>query len=237
MGTWNTKINGSDTFQDIYQSFFDLYNQGKNPIEISKQIQDDFAQMFNDQDDRNNSLFGLALAQWETKSLDNNIFKQVKGIIETESDLQVWKNLGADERTIEKRKKELSKFLTQISTEREKPKRRVLPKFEYTSNQLLSLPSPDGKKTFEIIESNVNGEYINTSSALSWNNGGGSIFQYQAKDKFATAIWIDSQTLEIHHDKSIKFIKKDEAFYFKGDQGIIKYVEELHVISIMPKLK
>ena len=116
MGTWNTKINGNDTFLDIYQNFFDLYNQGQNPADISKQIQDDFAEMFNDYDDRNNSLFGLALAQWETKSLDKTIYKQVKEIIETGNDLEVWKGVGADNKTIEKRKKELDKFLTQIST-------------------------------------------------------------------------------------------------------------------------
>lgn len=40
MGTWNNKIDGNDTFQDIYQNFFDLYNQGQNPAGISKQIQD-----------------------------------------------------------------------------------------------------------------------------------------------------------------------------------------------------
>lgn len=43
MGTWNTKINGNDTFQDIYQNFFDRYNEGGNPVDISKQIQEEFA--------------------------------------------------------------------------------------------------------------------------------------------------------------------------------------------------
>ncbi|MGN7784449.1 hypothetical protein ACTJIJ_07980 [Niabella sp. 22666] len=151
MGTWNTKISGNDTFQDIYQNFFALYNQGQDPADISKQIQGKFAEMFNDYDDKNNSLFGLALAQWETKSLSNNIYKQVKEIIEIGNDLEVWKELGADNKTLEKRKKELQKFLTQISTEREKAKRRIRPKFEYRANLLLTLLAPDGQKTFEIL--------------------------------------------------------------------------------------
>ena len=113
MGTWNNKIDGNDTFQDIYQNFFDLYNEGQNPDEISKQIQDNFAEMFNDYDDCNNSLFGLALAQWETKSLDPTVYKQVKEIIETGNDLEVWKGLGADEKTLQKRKKELDPPLVQ----------------------------------------------------------------------------------------------------------------------------
>lgn len=100
MGTWNNQIDGNDTFQDIYQNFFDLYNQGQNPVEIPKQIQDECAEMFEDYDDRNNSLFGIALAQWETKSLDPTVYKQVKGIIETGNDLEIWKGLGADEKTL-----------------------------------------------------------------------------------------------------------------------------------------
>lgn len=226
MGTWNTKINGNDTFQDIYQNFFDLYNQGQNPVDISKQIQEDFFEMFNDYDDRNNSLFGLALAQWETKSLDKNIYNQVKEIIETGNDLEVWKELGADNKTIEKRKKELDKFLTQVSDEREKPKRRVRPKFQYSANQLLTLPAPDGKKTFEIIESYVNGEYKDTSSGISWAGGGGSVFYFNTKGKFITAKWVNSQTLEIRHDKTIEFTQKKESFFFCGDQGKIKYIAE-----------
>lgn len=41
MGTWNTKIDGNDSFQDIYQNFFEAYNQGKVPADISKQILND----------------------------------------------------------------------------------------------------------------------------------------------------------------------------------------------------
>lgn len=115
MGTWNNKIDGNDTFQDIYQNFFALYNQGQNPMEVSKQIQENFTEMFNDFDDRNNSLFGLALAQWETKSLNPTVFKQVKEIIETGNDLELWEGLGADERTLKKRKNELNKFLTDVT--------------------------------------------------------------------------------------------------------------------------
>jgi len=226
MGTWNTKISGNDTFQDIYQNFFDLYNQGQNPADISKQIQDHYAESFIDYDSKNNSLFALALAQWETKSLDQNVYRQVKEIIETDNDLEVWKGLGADGKTIEKRKRELDKFLTQISTEREKPKRRVRPKFEYSANHLLTLPAPDGKKTFQIIESYVNGEYKDTSSGINWAGGGGSVFYFYTKGKFVSAHWVDSQTLEIRHDKTIEFAQKKESFYFFGDQGIIKYIAE-----------
>lgn len=226
MGTWNTKINGNDTFLDIYQNFLDLYNQGQNPVDISKKIQEDFAEMFNDSDDRNNSVFGLALAQWETKSLDPTVYKQAKEIIETGNDLEIWKGLGADAATLQIRKKELEKFLIQISTNKEKPKRRVRPKFKYNAIHLLTLQAPDKQKTFEIIESYVNGEYKDTSSSINWSSSGGSIFYFYTKGKFVTAKWLDSQTLEIRHDKTIEFAKKDETFYCSGDQGVVVYIAE-----------
>ena len=159
MGTWSTKINSNDTFQDIYQNFFDAYNQGQEPADISKQIQDDYAEMFGDSDDRNNSLFGLALAQWETKSLDQSIYEQVKEIIESGNDLEVWKGLGADEKSLKQRKIVLDKFLSQISLDKEKAKRRVRPKFEFSSKELVNVTAPDGLKTFAVHEHFTNGIY------------------------------------------------------------------------------
>lgn len=223
MGTWNTKINGNDTFQDIYQNFFDLYNQGQNPADISKQIQDDFAEMFNDYDDKNNSLFGLALAQWETKSLDLIVYKQVKEIIETDNDLVVWKGLGADEKTIKKRKKELDKFLTQISAEREKPKRRVRPKFEFEMINLVNVIAPDNLKKFDVNEEYTNKNYVHTSGLMMWGQGGGSVLYFTGQGKNISAKWLDSKTIEITHDKDIVFTMQKDSAYFCGDDIKVIY--------------
>ena len=226
MGTWNTKINSNDTFQDIYQNFFDLYNQGQNPTDVSKQIQDDFAEMFNDYDDKNNSLFGLALAQWETQSLDPTVYEQVKIIIETGKDLEVWKGLGADEKTLKKRKVNLDKFLIQISTDREKPKRKVRPKFEFACIELVNITSPDNKKTFTINEYFTNGVYEQTGSGIMWSTGGGSVLYFTGQGHSISARWVDSQTLEVKHDKKIIFSKKEVTFFYCGDQGEIIYIPE-----------
>ena len=223
MGTWNTKINGNDTFQDIYQNFFDLYNQGQNPTDISKQIQDDFAEMFIDYDDKNNSLFGLALAQWETKSLDPTVYKQVKEIIETDNDLEVWKGLGADNKTIEKRKRELDKFLTQISTEREKPKRRVRPKFEFEMINLVNAIAPDNLKKFDVNEEYTNKNYVHTSGLMKWGQGGGSVLYFTGQGKNISAKWLDSKTIEISHDKDIIFTMQKDRANFCGDDIKVIY--------------
>lgn len=223
MGTWNTEIKDNDTFQDIYQNFFDLYNKGQNPTKISKQIQEDFAEMFIDHDDRNNCLFGLAFAQWETKSLDSEIYNQVKEIIESENDLEIWKELGADDKMLKQRKIILEEFLAQISATKEKPKRRVRPKFEFAEIEIVNITAPDNLKTFEISEEYVNNEYVHTGGILMWGQDGGSILYFTGQGEFITAEWIDNKTLEIIHDKNIVFEKKDESAYYNGDNVKVIY--------------
>ena len=228
MGIFNTKINGNDAFLDIYQNFFERYNNGQEPSQISKEILNDYVEAFSDIDDRNNSLFGLALAQWETKSLDPAILRRTTEVIESGDDLKVWKELGADDRTLEKRKAELAKFLSQISVEKEKSKRRVKPKFIFTSNVIVNITAPDKRKTFTVSEHYTNDIYIQTGSTLAWASGGGSIFYFIGQGKYITAKWIDSQTLEIIHDSNIVFTKKNQRFYFSGDEGSVIYSPASH---------
>ncbi|MGZ3810502.1 MAG: hypothetical protein ACXVJN_02185, partial [Mucilaginibacter sp.] len=65
-----------------------------------------------------------AKAQWECKKLDSSIYSMVKEIIESESDLLVWRQLGAEQNELNKRKVVLDKFLEELSTERSKIKAR-----------------------------------------------------------------------------------------------------------------
>lgn len=227
MGTWSNKINGSDTFQDVYQTFFSLYNEGEDPINISKQIQDEFGEAFVDYDERNNSLFGLALAQWETKALDQTVYNQVKEIIESGNDLEVWKGLGADVKTIKQRQKILDKFLIQISTDREKAKRRVRKKFEFELISLVDSTAPDNLKNFRINEEYRDKKYIHTSGIMMWETGGGgSVLYFEEQGKKISVNWIDSQTLEVTYDRDIKFsMQKDSAYYY-GDSIKVIYKAE-----------
>jgi hypothetical protein len=124
MGAWGTAISSNDTFADIYSEFFDLYNNGLDITEISKKLIADNYQTINDKIDCNNFWFALAKAQWECKKLDKDIFDRVKKIIETGADLEVWRQLDADEKEIKKRKIILEKFLNELQTERPKAKSR-----------------------------------------------------------------------------------------------------------------
>lgn len=124
MGAWETTISSNDTYADIYGDFFNLYNEGFDVAEISQKLISDNQETINDVDDCNNFWFAIAKAQWECKLLDKEIFDRVKKIIETGADIEVWKQLGADEKDIKKRKIVLDKFLADIQNERLKAKSR-----------------------------------------------------------------------------------------------------------------
>jgi hypothetical protein len=125
MGNWSTAIKGNDTTMDVYETFFDLYNEGQEASEVSAQVMEIFEDAFSDEDDRHAALFGLVLAQWETKSLDSTLFEEVKAIIESGSDLDLWTALEASEADLKSRKKVLNQFLAKISVEKTKPKKRA----------------------------------------------------------------------------------------------------------------
>ena len=227
MGVWNTEIKGNDTTLDIYSNFFEKYNNGGNQVWVSNEIKTEFADYFSDSDDRNNSLFGLALAQWETKSLESEIFKQVKEIIDNGTDLELWKELGADEKTIQERKTELDNFLKLISTEKPKAKRRVRLKFDFTTNELVRISTADGTKEFRVNEEFTNGKYIHTSGIMEWNSGGGAgIMYFNGEGKKVSAKWIDNNNLEIIHEPNLNFVKKETESFFRGNEVKIEYKTE-----------
>lgn len=122
MGTWGPAIKSNDTSSDIYADFFDLYNEGQEPSTISEKLIQDNKSLINTPEDSNNFWFALALALWETKSLDQETYQRVKSIIDTGQDLEVWKELDANEEEIKKRKITLDKFLDKISSEKPKAK-------------------------------------------------------------------------------------------------------------------
>jgi len=224
MGVWNTEIKGNDTTLDIYSNFFDKYNNGGNQVFVSNEIKEEFSDYFTDYEDKNNSFFGLALAQWETKSLEPEIYKTVKEIIENGADLELWKELGADKKTLNLRKVELEKFLKLISTEKPKAKRRVRPKFEFTTNELVRISTADGTKEFRVNEEFTNGKYIHTGGIMEWNSGGGAgIMYFNGEGKKISAKWIDNNNLEIIHEPNLTFVKKENESYFSGDAVKIEY--------------
>lgn len=130
MGTWGTAIKNSDAFADIYSEFYELYNKGGQANIISKQIIKDNWEMLEIEEEKHSFWFALALAQWETKSSDPEILQTVENIINSEADIKIWTDLGADKKVITKRKAALDKFLEKLHSEKLKAKARRKPKLK-----------------------------------------------------------------------------------------------------------
>ncbi len=124
MGTWGTAIKNSDAFADIYSEFFELYNKGGQPDIISKQITETNWEMLEIEEEKHSFWFALALAQWETNSLDPKVLSTVENIINSKVDLELWLKLGANEQIIQKRKIALDAFLEKIKSDKPKAKPR-----------------------------------------------------------------------------------------------------------------
>lgn len=157
MGTWGTAISSNDTYEDIFSEFMDLYDNGLEPSEISKRIINQNTDLIDDSEDKNNFWFALAMAQWQCKSLDSDLFQRVKTIIETGQDIKIWEELGADKKDINKRKKALDSFLDKLSREKDKPrkrKRKVLRDSIFQKGDCL---------TFRLENGNYGGAFVLTS--------------------------------------------------------------------------
>ncbi len=225
MGTWSAAIDGNDAFLDVYGYFFKLYNQGEDPVSITQEALKYFEEMIVDEIDEDcyEFYYAIALAQWETKSLDSFFYNRVKEIIESGKDMYLQEACPKQAR---QRQKVLEKFLTKISTVKNRPKRRIKPKVTVLHHPFVTAVSPDNQKTFVIsqIFPEEHPSYI--IGVMDWGSGGGSVFYFAETGKYITAKWIDNQTLQIIHESNINFQKKEATSFFCGNTVKILYKEK-----------
>lgn len=124
MGHWGTGLTSNDTFMEVYETFFHYYNHHLSIEEIREKLKLHFSETIANDQTSNDYWFALSKALWECKALDIPTFNTVKNIIETRSDLKIWKELDASDKDIKSREKVLDKFLETISTERPRAKAR-----------------------------------------------------------------------------------------------------------------
>jgi len=127
MGTWGVGISANDDFQDVKDIFFYFFYHEKISItDIENKITAIYRNNLQDEKsgDWHNIYFAIAYCEWKCGCLSDKIFQTVKRIIESGKDLKYWKELNADESTLQKRASELRKFLEKINVTNTKPIRR-----------------------------------------------------------------------------------------------------------------
>ena len=129
MGAWGTGISSNDTYADVYDRFFDLYNDGLSVSEASSKLIRENQETIGISEDAPNFWYALAKAQWECKELAQEVLARVEHYIQTGEDLKIWKELGATESDLKSRHRALSKFLTKLRSEKTSAKKRKKKKF------------------------------------------------------------------------------------------------------------
>ena len=223
MGAWGAGIEDTDTFLDVYEQFFDAYNNGASPDEVTATVRDELVDYFADTDDQYDAHFALALAQWETQSLDEALLQTVAGYIESGAATENWRDRDADESTLKKHGAAASRFLKKLRKPRASKKRRRRQKFVFSKEVLVQLRAPDNRKTFTIAEHYTNGEYTYTLAVMLWANGGGRVFSSHQPGLSYAARWVDAHSLEIEMPGCVKeelaadHLIDLEKFFFAGD--------------------
>lgn len=161
MGTWGTAISSNDKYADIYEDIMDEFNKGV-PIEtvIYKVIETYENEFKEDEDSLHNLYFAAGFAAWECGMQNDKLYKKIKEIIESGSDIKCWRELGASNQDIKKREKALLSFLTKLSTPKEKPKKPKQVRFKpalFEKGDVLSILLDDGSYSGAVVLENLKG--------------------------------------------------------------------------------
>lgn len=138
MGCWGMGLTQSDEFCNVYEQFMEGYNLGKLVPDISKEILEHYKKEFDENDGiMHDVYFALAKAEWMCCEQSDEILKKVKEIIDSEANIEFLRELGADEKDLLLRKKNLLKFYQALTVPRKKPRKR------YRDPALFEKPFPE----------------------------------------------------------------------------------------------
>jgi hypothetical protein len=198
MGTWGPDVDEDDVFEDVYQGYFNSYNDGAEPEGLSESIRQEFDYYFESDDDYSSALFALALASWETKTLSDQLIDEVASIIESGQDLENWKHRNAAADVVDARAKHLARFLNKLSRPRRNRKRRARDNDDYSVQVLIDLWSPDGLKRLRVERVSINGTYESTNGQVVWRwEVGGGLFGFREDNVLIGAHWNESSRLHV----------------------------------------
>lgn len=125
MGVWGMGIAQSDEYCEIYEDFMEHYDDGMPVPEITEAILKEYLAEFAPEDGvLHDVYFALAKAQWMTGELSGDIMTKVNEIIDTGANLDFYRELGAMERDLKARGRNLEKFRDSLKVARPNPRKR-----------------------------------------------------------------------------------------------------------------
>lgn len=237
MGAWGTRIDDDDFALDVISEYFDLYDKGDGPESIRRQLEENNASEIADPDEGYLFWFALAKAQWDVGSLDDDVFKKVVEVVESDIDTRRW--ISLEGLRPEKRKQSVKEFVEKIRIPREKPRKRKVKHLrsapfetgdvlvfetsdkEYGACVILSAEKDTDYGTLQFVFTNIKQKKKPTIQNVIDSN----IFIFLAKHEFYTKHEIEAFNV------SVFFPRKDKDCWSK-----FEIIGRLHIKKVREKI-
>lgn len=159
MGCWGMGITQSDEYCETYENFMEEYDEGKPVADITKDILEEYLEEFEPDDGvLHDVYFALGKAEWMCGGVSDAVFNRISEIIESNENINFYRELEATEKDLKLRKKNLEKFLSALSVPREKTRKRKTPVEKYVPKPPAYLPLPK-VQCGDIFAYETNGKY------------------------------------------------------------------------------
>lgn len=145
MGTWGTAIFSDDTAVDVRESFRDLIGDGLSPEDATARVLAEYRSSLTDPNDGPPFWLGLAVTQWKSGRLQEDVKARALEVIDSGADLRRW---SGDEKLVRARQIVLAKTREMLLSA-QPPARRIAKAFRQTNDwmvgELVSYRSASGK--------------------------------------------------------------------------------------------
>jgi hypothetical protein len=121
MGAWGTGILSDDTVRDVFGDYIDLFNRGKPPKAIQKEILGKYEECLLDQNDRPLVWIAIAKAQWDCGHLQPTVLSKIEQIVTQGLGLELWAEQG--NALLQRRKTVLRQFLAKLESKNPRPRK------------------------------------------------------------------------------------------------------------------
>lgn len=128
MGVWGMGIAQSDEYCEIYEDFMERYDEGVPVPEITDSILKSYLEEFDSEDGvLHDVYFALAKGQWMACELSAELLAKVNEIISSGANVAFYRELGATEKDLKLRQRNLEKFRESLTVPRTVPRKRKSP--------------------------------------------------------------------------------------------------------------
>ena len=217
MGTWSAAIFGNDASWDTKDEFFERFNAGEEPEDIKNDLL-----LAEEDEDRYDVLFSLAHCLWEVGALKEDLLSEVNEAIQSGKDLEIARELGADDKFLKKRSDNLNKFLDKISVPKKKPKKRVAPpvpvESKYKNGAVMVFKYEDGMWGALIA---INGHFFDKETIYKYIQTTVKTMDKPTMDDVRRSYIIDAN---FHNRERNSFPLRNPMFYYAFDNCIAQYL-------------